>query len=71
MYSPPHPVERAARRAATWAAINGPQAAMGPLREMWQAHRRVAGGTVVDHTEPGYLAGSDPVRDRDAVEQML
>lgn len=70
MYSPPHPVERAARRAATWAAINGPQAAMGPLPELQQAHRRVAGGTLVDHTEPAYVAGSDPVRDREAVEQM-
>jgi uncharacterized protein (DUF2236 family) len=71
MYSPPHPVERAARRAATWAAINGTQAAMGPLPELRQARRRVSGGTVCDHTEPSYVAGSDPVRDRDAVEQML
>jgi uncharacterized protein (DUF2236 family) len=70
MYSPPHPVERAARRAATWAALNGTQAAMGPLRELRQAHRRVAGGTLVDHTEPAYVPGSDPVRDREAVEQM-
>ena len=71
MYSPPHPVERAARRAATWAAINGTQAAMGPLPEFRQARRRVAGGTACDHTEPSYVAGSDPVRNRDAVEQML
>jgi hypothetical protein len=71
MYRPPHPVERATRRAATWTALNGTQAAMGPLREFRQARRRVAGGTVVDHTEPAYVAGSDPVRSRDVVEQML
>ncbi|MCB0923769.1 MAG: DUF2236 domain-containing protein [Mycobacterium sp.] len=71
MYRPPHPVERAARRAATWAAINGTQAAMGPLREFRQAQRRVAGGTVVEHTDPGYVAGSDPVRSRDLIEQAL
>lgn len=70
-YRPPHPVERAARRAATWAAINGAHAAMGMLPEFRQAQRRVAGGTVIDHTEPAYAAGSDPVRDRDAVEQTL
>ena len=71
MYQPPHPVERAARRAATWAAINGTQAAMGPLREFRQAQRRVAGGTVCDHTEPSYAAGTDPVRSRDSVERAL
>ncbi len=71
MYQPPNPVERSARRAATWAAINGTQAAMGPLPEYRQAQRRVAGGTVVDHTEPAYVAGSDPVRPREAVEEML
>ncbi len=71
MYRPPHPVERAARRAATWAAINGSQTAMGPLREFRQAQRRVAGGTVVDHTEPDYILGSDPVRSRDFVEAAL
>lgn len=71
MYSAPHPVERAARRAATWAAINGTQAAMGPLREFRQAGRRVAEGTLCDNTEPAYVAGSDPVRNRDVVEQML
>lgn len=71
MYRPPHPVERAARRAATWAAINGTQTAMGPLREFRQARRRVAGGTVVEHTEPEYVAGSDPVRSRDVIEKAL
>ena len=71
MYRPPHPVERAARRAATWAAITGTQAAMGPLREFRQAQRRVAAGTVCEHTEPAYVPGSDPRRDRDAAEQML
>ena len=71
MYRPPHPVERAARRAATWAAITGTQAAMGPLREFRQAQRRVAAGTVCEHTEPAYVPGSDPCRDRDAAEQML
>ncbi len=67
----PHPVERAARRAATWAAINGTRAAMGQLPEFQQAQRRVAKGTIVDHTEPTYVLGSDPVRSRDKVEQML
>jgi uncharacterized protein (DUF2236 family) len=71
MYRPPHPVERAARRAATWAAINGTQAAMGPLREFRQARRRVDRGTVCDLTEPAYMPGSDPARSRDTVEQML
>ena len=71
MYRPPHPVERAARRAATWAAINGSQAALGSLREYRQARRRVAGGTMIDHTEPAYVPGTDPVRQRDDVEQML
>ena len=71
MYRPMHPVERAARRAATWAAINGVRIAMGPLREFEQARRRVAKGTVVDHTEPAYVLGSDPVRSRETVEQML
>jgi len=67
----PHPVERAARRAATWAAINGTRAAMGQLPEFQQAQRRVAKGTIVDHTEPTYVLGSDPARSRDNVEQML
>lgn len=71
MHSAPHPVERAARRAATWAAINGTQAAMGPLREFRQARRRVAHGTVTDHTQPAYVAGSDPRRSRAVVEQMM
>lgn len=70
MYRPPHPVERAARRAATWAAINATQAAMGPLREFRQARRRVAGGTVCAHTEPEYVVGSDPLRSRAVVEEM-
>jgi uncharacterized protein (DUF2236 family) len=71
MYRPPHPVERAARRAATWAAINGTQAAMGPLKEFRQAQRRVVRGTVTEHTEPGYVAGSDPDRSRESVEPAL
>jgi hypothetical protein len=71
MYTPPNPVERAARRMATWTAINTTQAALGPLREFRQAKRRVANGTLIDHTEPAYVAGTDPVRSRDAVEQML
>ncbi|NBP86316.1 MAG: DUF2236 domain-containing protein [Mycobacteriaceae bacterium] len=70
-HRPPHPVERAARRAATWTAINATQAAMGPLREFRQAQRRVSGGTAVTHTEPAYVAGSDPVRSREAVERAL
>jgi uncharacterized protein (DUF2236 family) len=71
MYRPPHPVERAARRAATWAALNGTQAAMGPLKEFRQAQRRVARGTVIDHTEPTHVPGSDPARSREFVEQAL
>jgi hypothetical protein len=67
----PHPVERAARRAAAWAAINGTRAAMGQLPEFQQAQPRVAKGAIVDHTEPAYVLGSDPVRSRDKVEQML
>ncbi len=70
-YQPPHPVERAARRAATWAALNGAHLALDPLPEFRQACRRVAKGTVVDHTEPSYVLGTDPVRDRDTVEQMV
>ncbi|MGI9125804.1 MAG: oxygenase MpaB family protein, partial [Mycobacterium sp.] len=71
MYTPPHPVERAARRAATWAAINGTQAAMRPLPEFRQAQRRVADGTVCDHTEPTHVPGTDPVRSRDWVERAV
>ncbi len=43
-YQPPHPVERAARRAATWAALNGAHLALDPLPEFRQACRRVAKG---------------------------
>lgn len=71
MYRPPHPVERAARRAATWSAINGTQIAMGPLREFRQARRRVAKGTSVPHTEPAHVPGTDPVRSRETIEQTL
>jgi uncharacterized protein (DUF2236 family) len=71
MYTPPNPLERAARRAATWAALNTSQTAMGPLPEFRQAKRRVAKGTVVDHTEPAFVPGTDPVRSRKAVERML
>lgn len=70
-HRPPHPVERAARRAATWAAINATQAAMGPLPEFRQAQQRVAGGTVVSHTEPTFIPGTDPSRTRDVVEKMM
>lgn len=70
-YEPPHPVERAARRAATWAALNGAHLAMDPLPEFAAARRRVANGTLVDHTEPSYVLGSDPVRSRETVEQMV
>ncbi len=70
-YQPPHPVERAARRAATWAALNGAHLAMDPLPEFRQACRRVAKGTTVAHTEPSYVLGSDPVRSRETVEQMV
>lgn len=70
-HRPPHPVERAARRAATWAAINGTQAAMGPLKEFRQAQHRVARGTVIDHTEPTHVPGSDPARSREFVERAL
>ena len=44
---------------------------MGQLPEFQQAQRRVAKGTIVDHTEPAYVLGSDPVRSRDTVEQTL
>lgn len=71
MYRPPHPVERAARRVATWAAINGTHAAMGPLKEFRQAQRRVARGTVTDRTHPGYVPGSDPDLSRESVERAL
>jgi uncharacterized protein (DUF2236 family) len=71
MYRPPHPVERAARRAATWAALNGTQTAMGPLPEYREAQRRVAAGTTVTRTEPAYVPGSDRVRSRAAVERSL
>ncbi|WP_410432336.1 oxygenase MpaB family protein [Mycolicibacterium aichiense] len=70
-YQPPHPVERAARRAATWAALNGTHLAMDPLPEFQQACRRVADGTMVDHTEPSYVLGSDPIRSRETVEYMV
>lgn len=71
MYQPPRPVERTARRAAQWMALNGSQAVMGPLQEFQQARSRVARGTGVDHTEPQHVPGSDPVRSREVVEQML
>jgi hypothetical protein len=70
-YRPPHPIERAARRATTWAALNAAGAAMGSLPEFKQAQRRVANGTTTAHTEPAYVLGSDPARDRDTVEQMV
>ena len=70
MHQAPTPVERAARRTATWTALNGAQAAMGPLKEFRQAQKRVAGGTTCAHTEPSYVPGSDPARTRDVVERM-
>src|SRR6476659_7521955 len=39
-YQPPHQIERAARRAATWAALNGAHLALDPLPEFRQACRR-------------------------------
>jgi len=42
MQPAPRPVERAARRAAQWAAINASQAVMGPLREYQEALDRTA-----------------------------
>jgi hypothetical protein len=44
---------------------------MGPLPEFKQAQQRVANGTTVAHTEPAYVLGGDPVRDRETVEQMV
>ena len=58
MYEPPNPVERAARRAATWTALNGAQAAMGPLKEFRQAQKRVAGGTTCE--DPPGVRGEGP-----------
>lgn len=74
MYRQPRPVQRAARRAAQWAAINASQTAMGPLREFREATARVASGVAGGpgaHTEPRYVPGSDPVRSREVVERQL
>ncbi|GAA4675754.1 oxygenase MpaB family protein [Gordonia humi] len=70
MYRPPNPVERRARRAAVWSAINGLHASMGEAPEFAAAKHRVAGGTTVAHTEPTYVLGSDPAMDRDEVERV-
>ena len=69
MYQPPNPVERRARRAAVWTAINGLHASMGEAPEFAAARRRVAGGTTVAHTEPTYVLGSDPDMGRVRVEE--
>lgn len=71
MYKPPHPIERLARRAAVWAAINGFAASLGEIDEFRLAKARVKGGTTCDHTEPSYVLGTDPMRSRDAVEEAL
>lgn len=74
MYRRPRPVQRAARRAAQWAAINASQAAMGHLREFREATARVALGVAGDpgaHTEPQYVPGGDPVLSREVVEQQV
>lgn len=68
MYHPPNPVERRARRAAVWTAINGLHASMGEAPEFAAARRRVADGTTSEHTEPTYVLGSDRVRSRDQLE---
>ena len=67
----PNPVERRARRAAVWAALNGVHLSMGETPEFAAARRRVAGGTIVPHTVPSYVPGSDPELDRAAVEAQF
>lgn len=71
MYKPPHLIERTARRAGVWMAINGFGATLGEIDEFRQAKARVAGGTTCEHTVPAYVVGSDPQRSRDAVEEAL
>lgn len=69
MHRAPNPIERLARRAAVWTAINGIHTAMGPLPEFRAAQKR-ARGAVDGPTSPTYVLGSDPVRSREKVEQM-
>lgn len=71
MHTPPNPIDRAARRSAAWAVINGLHTAMGPLPEFRAAQARVAHGTTSAHTVPSYLPGDDPVRSRETVEQLV
>jgi uncharacterized protein (DUF2236 family) len=65
----PNAVERTARRATVWSAINGVHLASGAIPEFQQARARVADGTECAHTEPTYRRGSDPARTRDEVER--
>ncbi len=53
MYTPPNPVERAARRATIWAGINGTNVVMGPLAEFRTAQRRVGVSVAMDAPEDG------------------
>ncbi|NKY03816.1 DUF2236 domain-containing protein [Gordonia polyisoprenivorans] len=68
MYSPPHPVERRARRSAVWSLLNAAHAGIGELPEFTAARRRVAGGTSAAHTEPTHVPGTDPVLGRAEIE---
>lgn len=63
--------ERVRRRSAIWLTVNALGAGIGPLPEYHQALARVAGGTTVDHTEPGYVHGTDPARTRAEIEESL
>ncbi|AZG48684.1 oxygenase MpaB family protein [Gordonia insulae] len=71
MHRSPNPIERRARRSVVWTALNGLHATMGEAPEFTAARGRVAGGTTVSHTEPGYVPGTDPELDRSAVEAAL
>jgi hypothetical protein len=44
---------------------------MGSTPEFEEAKARVAGGTTAVHTEPKYVLGTDPARDRQTVEAEL
>ena len=69
MHRDPNPVERLARQAVVWSAVNGIHAAMGPLPEFRAARKRVRGSTA-EPSSPTYVLGTDPERSRDTVEQM-
>ncbi len=68
---PPNPIERAARRAIVWSAINGLHTAAGPAREFREAQQRVKNGTTVPHTEPSYVPGTDPQVSRADIERSF